>query len=512
MTPPRSQALLVLLLAAVAGFKLWRSPHSASNLEIVPDSVEYTVGAERLTAHLGYTIVVDGVTRPPRYPPWFSAGMLAPVLALARGELGAAILPVFACGVLAVLAAFAIGSRLAGPWGGAGAAVALLANPAFTTLSSLVMTEVPSLALGLLCCVLFLRPGESLTRAQVVAAGALGGAAFAIRPESAAFLLPVAWRIVRDQRRPWAPLLLLGTPSLLVFGATAAYNAATFGSWHRTGYQYWCPVAFEQAGMAFGLRYVPQNLERLFTAPRIAVLLFGAGGAVALWIRHRDLARKALVLVALAALPGTLLHVVYFYPEARFHIVLLAFASILGGAGLGSLLALVVRDRSWVIAVALVVAAFVPPRQADPPPHRRIVAETLAAETPADAVIVSGLDQVFLEPYVLRGTSRTIVPASRHVEYASMLVAPAALIGLVLSPEDIQSPRAPALLRAGAIDPCPIVATESPGELVRRLREGRRVFIDASFLPPDAPPQRIVPPGLHVTPNPRYRWLAELHE
>src|SRR6185436_4539403 len=108
MTPPRSQALLVLLLAAVAGFKLWRSPHSASNLEIVPDSVEYTVAAERLTAHLGYTIVVDGVTRPPRYPPWFSAAMLAPVLALARGELGAAILPVFACGVLAVLAAFAI--------------------------------------------------------------------------------------------------------------------------------------------------------------------------------------------------------------------------------------------------------------------------------------------------------------------------------------------------------------------------------------------------------------------
>ena len=37
---------------------------------------------------------IDGVTRPPRYPPWFSVGLIAPVLLFSRGELGTAVLPV----------------------------------------------------------------------------------------------------------------------------------------------------------------------------------------------------------------------------------------------------------------------------------------------------------------------------------------------------------------------------------------------------------------------------------
>jgi hypothetical protein len=70
--------------------------------------------------------------------------------------------------------------------------------------------------------------------------------------------------------------------------------------------------------------------------------------------------------------------------------------------------------------------------------------------------------------------------------------------------------RAPGLLRAGAIDPCPVVATESREKLAGWVREGRPVFVDVSFLPTDAPLGRILDPSLVVVPNPHVPWLGEV--
>jgi hypothetical protein len=520
MRSPRLGMLLVVLVTLLAAWRLWRSPWSAANLEVGPDSIEYAVSADRFVSHHGYNLLIDGVTRPPRYPPWFSVGFLAPVLFFARGELGAAILPVFVLAVVSVVAAFAIGKRLAGYWAGAGAAVALVLNPAFVGLSRVVMTEVPSLAFGLAGCWLYVGSAgtaalprgermESLPR-EALWPGLLAGAGFALRNECLAILLPFGWRIVTRQRRPVTALALLALPSIVAAGATGWYNAETYSSLFRSGYHYWCPVPYEVPGMTFGLRYVPQNLARLMSASRAAVLALGATGACVLLVRGRDAARRALLYVALAAVPGSLLHLVYFYPEARFHIFVLALASVLGGAGLGSLAGVAARGRLWPLPLLLTLAAFVPPREPSPPPLRRLAAETIARETPSDAVVVSGLDPVFLEPYLVRDASRTIVPASRSIEYASKLVAPVPLGAIDPPPRGPTDQRAPGLLRAGAIDPCPVVATESPERLARWVREGRRVFIDASSLPGDAPLARIVDPSLFVVPNPRVPWLGEL--
>jgi hypothetical protein len=270
-------------------------------------------------------------------------------------------------------------------------------------------------------------------------------------------------------------------------------------------------VPYDVPGLTFGLHYVPRNLARLLTAPRIAVLASGVLGAGILFARRRDEVRRVLRYLALAALPGSLLHLLYFYPEARFHIFVLALASVIFGAGLGSLAGIAVRGRLWPLPLVVALAAFLPPRAALPPPNRRMVAETIARETPRDAVVVSGLDPVFLEPYLLRESSRTIVPASRSVEYASKLVAPARIGAIDPPPRGPTDHRAPGLLRAGAIDPCPVVATESREKLLLWVREGRRVFVDLSFLPQDAPLGRILDPALFVEPNPRVPWLGELH-
>lgn len=503
--------LIVTLVVLLAAWRLWRSPWSASDLEVGPDSIEYVVAADRFATHHGYNLVIDGVTRPPRYPPWFSVGFLVPVLLFAHGELGAAILPVFVLAVVSVVAAFAIGNRLSGSWAACGAAVALLLNPAFAGLSRVVMTEVPSLAFLLAGCWLYLEFEKTEARAlKALLAGLLAAAGFALRSECLAILLPFGWRIVTRQRRPWGAIALLVLPSLLVATATGWYNAEVFSSWFRSGYHYWCPVPYEIPGMTFGLRYLPQNLARLMTASRAGVLVLGAAGAGVLLVQGREAARRMLSYIALAAVPGSLFHLVYFYPEARFHIFVLALSSVVGGAGLGALAGRSARGKLWPLPLLLAVAAFVPPREGSPPPLRRMAAETMARETPSDAVVVSGLDPVFLEPYLVRDASRTIVPASRSIEYASKLVAPARIGPIDPPPRGPTDQRAPGLLRAGAVDPCPIVATESPKKLAAWVEEGRRVFIDASSLPDDAPLGRILDPSVVVVLNPRVPWLGEL--
>lgn len=505
MRIPRLPTLIFALVLAAAAWRLWRSPHGAGDLEIGPDSIEYTVAAGRFVDHQGYNLLIDGVTYPPRYTPWFSIGLLAPAILLARGELGAAILPVFGLSLLAVAAGFGIGRRVAGDWGAAIAAMALLVNPVFATMARVVMSDVPALAFGLAACLVYLR--SEPRRADPLFAGLLAAGGGALRVECLAILIPFAWRY----RRSATALALLAGPPLAVAAATDWYNARTFGGWLRSGYDYWCPVPYEVPGLTFGLRYAALNLERLFTMPRVGLALFGAAGAAILWARRREAVRPALRYLALAALPGTLLHLVYFYPETRFHLFVLAAASILGGAALGSLAHTLARGRLWPILPAIVLtAALVPASPPRTPPYRRIAAETMARETPPDAVIISGLDPVFLSPYLLRDASRIIVPASRSIEYADKLVAPYRIGPLDPPPNGPHDHRARGLLRYGALDPCPLVATEARELIPRWLASGRRVFLDAGYLPGDAPLERILDPAVVVVPNPRARWLGEL--
>jgi hypothetical protein len=270
-------------------------------------------------------------------------------------------------------------------------------------------------------------------------------------------------------------------------------------------------VPYEVPGLTFGLGYLAENLGRLLTAPRIAVLLLGAAGAALLFARRRDAMSPVLVYAALVALPGTLLHLFYFYPETRFHLFILAFASVIGGAAAGWLAGAAVRERLWPLPALVLLAAFVLRPSPDAPPYRRLAAETMARETPEDAVIISGLDPVFLSPYLLRDASRILVPASRTSEYADKLVAPAPIGRLDPPPKGPHDHRAPALRKAGALDPCPLVATEARDLIPRWLASGKRVFIDAGYLPADAPLQRILDPALvAVVPNPRFPWLGEL--
>ena len=93
----------------IAVIILFRTAYNASDLEIVPDSVEYTVAASRLVTDQSYTIVMDGRSWPPRYAPWFSMLVIAPAYLIFGNEPGNAVFPILFASLLGIGTAFVIG-------------------------------------------------------------------------------------------------------------------------------------------------------------------------------------------------------------------------------------------------------------------------------------------------------------------------------------------------------------------------------------------------------------------
>lgn len=503
--------LLPTILLAFAGVRLHRSPWFASNLAVIPDTVEYAVGAQRFATLGHYDLVIDGVAYPPHSPPWFSVLFLSPAYLVAPNELGAGIVVVFLFSLAGILAAFAIGRRLAGDFGGAAAGVALACSGTYRTYSREIMTDVPAVALGLCAAWLFLDLRERDRRLGMwLFAGILCAAAQAMRSESLALLLPFAWIAIRGRRRLGPRLVALGTPCAVVAIATAVYNQATFGDWRRTGYQFWTPVPWDYRELLFSTEYLAANLQTL-TAPWVLPwIAAGAVGTVVLALRRNARLGPTLLFLLLAGVLPSLAHLFFFHARDRFYLLPIAFACALGGAGIGSLVPEVIRRRAWFAAAAIPLALVLVPRRPDGPPVRRMVADALAAETPQDAVIVSSIDPVCLEPTVVRGTSRRIVPMSRRVEYASKAVAWKRIPRVDPPPTGPTDHRAPGLFAGGARDVCPFTADEDPARLSRMVRDGIPVFVEIGSAPAGISLERVVPGDLTILPHARHPWLGRL--
>lgn len=503
--------LLPAILLALAAVRLHRSPWFASNLAVVPDTVEYAVGAQRFATLGHYDLVIDGVAYPPHSSPWFSVLFLSPAYFLAPNELGAGIVVVFLFSLAGVLAAFAIGRRLAGDFGGAAAGVALACNGTYRTYSREIMTDVPAVAIGLLAAWLFLGILERERPLRTwVQAGILCAAAQAMRSESLALLLPFAWIAIRGREKLLARLAALGAPCAVVAIATAVYHQATFGDWRRTGYQFWTPVPWDYPELLFSTEYLVANLKTLAAPWVLPWIVAGALGTIVLAIRRSEKPGPTLLFLMLAGVLPSLAHLLFFYPRDRFHLLPIAFACVLGGAGVVAIVPAAIRRRAWLAAAAIPLALVLLPRRPESPPVRRLVADALAAETPQDAVIVSNIDPVCLEPTVVRGTSRRIVPMSRKVEYASKAVAWKRIPRVDPPPAGPTDHRSPGLFAGGARDVCSFTADEDPARLSRMVRDGVPVFVEIGSAPAGTSLLRVVPDDLTIVPHPSHPWLGRL--
>ena len=195
--------------------------------------------------------------------------------------------------------------------------------------------------------------------------------------------------------------------------------------------------------------------------------------------------------------------------DARFHLFALGLLCVLGGAGLAALAPAWLRPRLWPLAFALALLPFVLPRGADPEPQRRIVAETLAQVTPDHAVIVTGIEEPYLEPLLLRGTRRRVIAATREVEYASKAIARRRIADPFPPPRGPADHRCDGLFLGGAADVVGATAEEDPGQLVVFLSQGFPVFLDSSYAR-RLPLGKLMEMGVTAEGVPGQPWLLRL--
>jgi 4-amino-4-deoxy-L-arabinose transferase-like glycosyltransferase len=483
----------LLALLVIAAIWLYRTPYAASNLETEPDAIEYALAPVQLLETGRYEIILEGRELPSRYPPWFSALVVLPVYVLLGAEPGNAILGVTLLAVTGVAFAWSIGSRISSTAGGMLSALTLAFVPSYRLWAGQVMTDVPCVALMLATCLLFLRlRSEPQARHLLLyfAAGVLVALATLFRPLFAAMLLP----FLLASFTPWKAFLhraaMLLLPMVAAAAATFAYNAATFGTPWRNGYQFWVPVPCDYPALMFSLSNAAMNFPILaYTGFPLLFLASVAGWLLArAWRRevlvpaHRPL-RDLVVFLSLTTAPMLFFHLFYFFPGDRFYLPPLAGATVVAGSILGLFIA-PQRARLFRMLLPAILLLVVAGRLAAPEsmPLRRLAAERIKQWTPSDAIVISSIDPVYLENRAARGSSRRIVPTSRDVEHAGSLLAARRIDHPQPPPVSWLDGRAPGVIRGGADSAVHFVASEQIDVLAAEAQRGRRLFFETTFL------------------------------
>jgi|SRR5579884_1077529 len=513
---PRFSAhvLTSLALLLISASLLYRSPWSASALEIVNDSVEYAIGAYRLVTLGDYSVAINSAVYPPRYAFWFSAVALAPFYLLFPGSIGNGIFGVLLFALLGLLAAYGIGNRLGGIWAGAAAGIVLLTFKDYLLLGRMILTDVPATALGLAGGWLYLTMRTRPRLRHYILAGFVTALAFGFRYDMLGLCLPFLVLALRGKERRLLHIAALILPIILVLAANAVYDQLAFGDWRRNGYQFWSAVPYDYPNMVWSLSYLKINLTEFFAKRVILYLLLGVVGIALLWRSRSPELKPTLLYLALAAGPASVAHLFYVWTGVRFFLLGLSLVCILIGAGLATLIPERVRRLTWLPAALLLLGlALVPFARhrvdlAQVIPPYRAVADAIASITPPDAVILTGINPVYMTFMVGRNGERTIIPLARAVPYANLVLV-RKRIPHPVPPPVLFHPRTPGMYRGGARDLILYTADERPDLLQALMRAGRPVYLDLSFMPVTFPLDRMRQ-QFTLVPVPHYPWLLRL--
>ncbi len=443
-----------LMLMAQSGFK------RAVELMPWPDGLEYAAAAVNLDQGAGAVLHFGGYSYPSRYTQGYPLILAAafPLLGHDVANLGYATV---ALAMLAIVALYVLTLELFGRPAAAVASALLAASPVFITYSTLVMSDVPALAVTILAALAMLRAtraAEARSASDTAVAywaifGFLAGFSVMIRPTNATIVIGAAAAlfaappIASGSRRTRASLAAFAVGFAPMLAWQARENVAHLGSAFASGYAWWVPEVYGTFSRTFNAAYLlgptmPRNpsgnlpvyllalcgldgfsngagAPHFYLYPFSAAVFAAIGLVSAIRATENRAARRVVFLGA--GFLGALLAVYIFYVFTEVAFILPGCFIIFAAAGHGAAIAnrelfalrsqrrRSIAEHSIVAAVALLdlllaiaIARDVADRIAVPPRQSEIVPalRTLDRNLEPGAVIVSNVALQFLELYV----------------------------------------------------------------------------------------------------------------
>jgi 4-amino-4-deoxy-L-arabinose transferase-like glycosyltransferase len=299
-TPPFS-ARDALLLAAIAGLALLLMSRAGARrgVELMPwpDGLEYAAAAVNVERGLGPVLHFGGYSYPSRYTAGYPL-LLAAGYPIVGREVARLRYVTMALGVLALMGMCVLARRYFGRASAFFAGLILATSPLFITYSTLVMSDVPTLALTVVAALALGRAAESEHSGGRgmwgwwAVGGLLAGFTVIIRPTNAALLAGVAvalWMVP-----PAGAGLGIGRIALSLLGFAAAFsvapalqafeNASRLGAVLASGYDWWVPEVYAEAQATFNVKFLfgatmPRNPYG--NAPVYFLSLLGLDGLLA---------------------------------------------------------------------------------------------------------------------------------------------------------------------------------------------------------------------------------------
>jgi len=240
------------------------------NLGPYPDATEYFAQAKTLLKEGWPSIQIGYDKLPSRYPFGYPALILPWLNVLPTAD---AVLAPFrtnqSLGLLLLLAVFGFYAYLAMPLTGGVAALLLATLPGFFIFCRSSMSEISASALVVFAFMFAYLGLKEECRWKIYVSAAFLGLSLNIRMQSLFFaplLLVMAFFPERRTRLRWllhcAALLIL---FLLAASPGLALNTIEFHSAFKTGYDFWVPRVPKWSEPLFSLRYVPNNVARLWS-------------------------------------------------------------------------------------------------------------------------------------------------------------------------------------------------------------------------------------------------------
>ncbi|MDB5107872.1 MAG: hypothetical protein JWM69_813 [Candidatus Binatus sp.] len=264
---------LVLIAIVMLAFFLMARGGSRRGAELMPwpDGLEYAAAARNIDHGLGPVLHFGGYSYPSRYTEGYPL-ILAAAWPLVGGNPAHLYLATIAIGVLAIIAMYLLTLRMFGRLSAAFSTLILALSPVVLTYSTLVLSDVPTLAVTLLAALALVRATGSerstLERASMRSAWAIFGFALGfsvmMRPTNAATLIGIGLCLymvppagaglrLRD-------LIAAGIAFLIGFAVPLIWqlrqNVINLGGAFASGYQWWVPEVYGKFGHSFSAKYL----------------------------------------------------------------------------------------------------------------------------------------------------------------------------------------------------------------------------------------------------------------